>query len=112
MDELDSLRKKKMELMQQQYAASFDAQAGEEQQLQQQIAQLEFAIKQMMTPEALQRYSNVKLAHPEKAVHALVVLAQMVQRTPGMINDAVLKNVLVQVTPNKKETKLNLHGAI
>ena len=66
----------------------------------------------MMTPEALQRYGNLRLAHPEKAVQALVVLAQMSQNNPGMIDDVQLKNVLVRLSPQKKQTRLNLNGAI
>ena len=111
MDELDALRRKKVEMMQQQYTATLESQFHEEQQLQQQVAQLEVAMKQMMSPEALQRYSNVKLAHPEKALQALVVLAQLVQQNPGRIDDKILKNVLLQLS-HKKETRLNLHGAI
>lgn len=110
MSELEDLRRKKMELYKQNYSSV--SQSDEEQQLQQQVAQLEFALKQMMTPDALQRYGNVKLAHPEKAVQALVVLAQMSQNNPGMINDAQLKNVLVHLSPQKKQTRLNLNGAI
>ncbi len=111
MNELEALKRKKLEMMQQQYSATLESQMQEEQQLHQQIAQLEFAMKQMMSSEALQRYGNVKLAHPEKALQALVVLAQVVQRNHGRIDDKTLKNVLSQLS-NKTETRLNLHGAI
>lgn len=111
MGELDALRKKKIEMMQQQYASAFESQAQEEQQLQQQITQLEFAMKQMMSSEALQRYGSVKMVHPEKALQALVVLAQLVQKNPGRIDDQMLKNVLLQLS-QRKETRLNLHGAV
>ena len=114
MNDLDELRKKKMELYKQNYAAALQTSAEEEQQLQQQVYQLESALKQMMTPEALQRYGNVKLAHPETAIQALVILAQMAQtgNTGGMITDTGLKDVLTRLSQHKKQTKVNLHGAL
>lgn len=102
-----------MELYQQRSAEMLQQSTDEEQQLQQQLAQLEVVVKQMMTPQALQRYGTIKLAHPEKALQALVVIAQMAQAgNIGIIDDTQLKNVLLHITPQKKETKIKLHGAI
>lgn len=113
MSEIEDLRRKKMELYKQRYASVFQDAIDEEQQAQQQIAQLESGLKQLMTPDALQRYSNVKLAHPEKAVQALVVMAQLLESgNARAIDDTNLKNILAHLTPQKKETRMNLYGAI
>ena len=39
--------------------------------LQEQIAQLENVVKQYLTKEALQRYGNLKVAHPQKAMEII-----------------------------------------
>jgi len=63
-----------------------------------QVAVLENAIKPMMTREALTRYGTIKLVHPDKAVHALVVFAQMAQSGKlTSIDDAALKDVLIHL---------------
>lgn len=113
MSEAEDLRRKKMELYKQQYSSIVQDQSNEQQELWQQVQQLELNLKQVMTPDAVQRYGNVKLAHPEKAVQALVVLAQLVQNGElRAIDDSQLKSVLARLTPQKKQTRFNLHGAI
>ena len=113
MSELEDLRKKKIDLYKQQYASAMQSQLNEEMELQQQVSQLESNLKQMMTPDALSRYSNVKLAHPDKALQALVVMAQMLQTgNVRTIDDTQLKSVLMHITPEKKQARLKLHGAI
>lgn len=109
MNELEDLRRKKMDLFKQQAQSSI----SEDQQLAQQFQQLENGLKQVMTADAISRYSNVKLAHPETALQALVVIAQLLQSgNTSMIDDSQLKNVLLQLSSQKKQTRLNLHGAI
>ncbi len=113
MNELEELRKKKMELYKQQYATAMQSQLNEEMELQAQVSQLESNLKQMMTPDAIQRYSNLKLAHPQKAMQALLLIAQMFQTgNVRTIDDTQLKSVLMHITPEKKTTRLKLHGAI
>ena len=109
MSELEDLRRKKMDLFKQQAQSSI----SENQEFAQQFQQLENGLKQVMTVDALSRYSNVKLAHPETALQALVILAQLLQSgNTSFIDDAQLKNVLLQLSSQKKQTRLNLHGAI
>ncbi len=76
----------------------------EQMQLQQQIQQLEIIVKQKLTKKALERFGNVKAAHPEKAIQLLAVLGQAIQS--GQINeidDEQLKEILIKITPEKKE---------
>ena len=108
MPTLDEIRRKKLEaLMQQQNAQQLD----EESQLKQQIEQMESAVKQFFTKEALARYGNLKAAHQEKAIQVLVVLFQAIQKgqVQGKIEDSLLKKILEQLTPKKKE--FNIHRA-
>ena len=103
MDELETLRQKKLDQLQLQQQEQFN----QELQLAQQIGALENLVKPKLTKDALQRYSNVKSAHPEKAVQLLVILAQIVQsgKLPK-ITDEQLKSILLKITPKQKEFKI------
>ena len=82
-------------------------QAQEQQQLQQQIQQLEIMVKQALTKEALERYSNLKTAFPDRAVQLLVILAQAIQSGQiTKIDDNTLKEILKRLTPEKREFKI------
>jgi len=107
MDELEALKKKKLEELQRQQSAAMQEQVNEEAQVKQQIEQLEMMVKQVFTKEALIRYGNVKAAYPEKAVHVLVVLGQLLQQGKVKhIDDEQLKGLLQQLTPEKKDFKI------
>jgi len=77
-------------------------------QLQQEIATLEAIAKQHMTKEAIARYGNVKLAHQEVAVQALLVIVKGVQsgQIKGKIDNAEFKDLLKQIIGKKKEIKI------
>ena len=107
MDDLEGIKRKKLEELKRQYRKSVKNQLEEQAQLQQQIEQLEAVVRQIFTKEALQRYGNIKIAHPEKAVQLLVVLGQAMQQGQlQQIDDNQLKEILKQLTPEKKEFKL------
>ena len=107
MDELEKIRKKKLEQLQSMQQGNIQNQMQEEAQAQEQIGQLEILVKQKLTKDALQRYGNVKAAHPEKAVQLLVVLAQAIQQGQiGQVDDDTLKQILIKITPEKKEFKI------
>ena len=107
MDELEALKRKKLEELQNQQEAALQQLAGEQAQLEQQIEQLEAVVKQVFTKDALSRYGNIKAAHPEKAVQLLVVLGQLIQQGKiKQINDAQLKEILKKLTPEKKDFKI------
>ncbi len=107
MDELEALKRKKLEELQQEQANALTQQRDQENQLEQQIEQLEMVVKETFTKDALSRYGNIKAAHPEKAVQLLVVLAQLIQQGKiQQINDAQLKEILKKLTPEKKDFKI------
>ena len=106
MDELEQIRKRKLEQLQRLQQERIQP-SQEETQLQQQIEQLELIVKQALTKEALQRYGNLKAAHPEKAMQLLVILAQAIQQGQiSQVDDKTLKEILIKLTPEKKEFKI------
>ena len=83
-DELEVLRKKKLqELLQSQ------------QQLKEQIDQVEEHVKLVFTKGALQRFGNIKIAHPERALQVTMYLQQLMQKKHiKEITDEQLKHIL------------------
>lgn len=108
MDELEEIKKRKLQELRKRQFGQMQQQAQEQEQFQQQVQQLEIIVKQALTKEALERYGNLKTAFPEKAVQLLVILAQALQSGQiTKIDDATLKEVLARLSPKKKEFKIN-----
>src|SRR3989338_8293105 len=104
MDEMEEIRKRKLHELRKNQLEKIQQQSQEEQQLQQQIHQLESMVKQVLTREALQRYSNLKTAFPDRAVQLLVILAQAIQSGQiSKVDDNTLREVLKKLSPEKKE---------
>jgi len=102
MNDIEELKRKKLEELQRQQ--QFDS---EEEEIQQQIAQLELLIKKVLTKKALERYGNLKTAHPELAVQLLVLLGQAVQSGQiKTVDDEALKNLLMRLQPKKHRFKM------
>ncbi len=101
---LEEIRRKKLEEM----MKLQQRQAEEQAQIQNQIEQVESLVRQFLTKDALARYGNLKAAHQEKAMQLLVVLFQAIQKgqVKGKIEDSLLKKILEQLTPKKKEIKI------
>ena len=104
-DELEELRKRKLAELQAQQSNSIQKQAQEEEQVQAQIAELENLVKQYLEKDALVRYGNLKVAHTEKAIKVLAVLAQMIKqgRITRKIDDSNFREILKTLEPKKKE---------
>ena len=108
MPTLEEIKKKKLEQLMGLQQERLQGQAEEQAQLQQQIGQMENVAKQFLTKEALMRYGSLRAAHPEKAVQLLMVLLQAIQKgqVQGKIDDILLKKILEQLTPKKREIKI------
>lgn len=92
MSELEDIRNKKLESLQ------------EQQKLAKQVEMLESFVKQKLTKEALERFGNIKVADPEKAVQIVAVLAQLIQSNNlDKIDDRHMKLILLQMLPKKKD---------
>lgn len=103
MDELEEIKKRKLQELQEKQQEALQQHGQEEAQVNEQIEQLESIVKQVFTKEALQRYGNLKSAHPEKAVQVLVLLGQAIQQGQiKSLNDDQLKEILMKLSPKKE----------
>lgn len=102
MDEITELRKRRLAELQ-----ARSAEQGEEAQLQSQITQLDAIVKAKLSREALARYSNIKVAHPELWLQSLVVIAQLIQSgRVAELSDADYKAILEKLQPKKRDIKI------
>lgn len=103
-DELELIRQRKMqEMMARQQEAAL-----REEQARQLEAQKQSALRQILTPEARLRLSNLKMARPELAEaveNQLIMLAQS-GRIQQQIDDDTLKQLLQRIVPKKREIKI------
>jgi programmed cell death protein 5 len=103
-DELDSIRRKKLSALQQR--ASDEQKQG---QADQQVdAQKQALLKQILSPEARQRITNLKMVKhdfTDQLELQLIQLAQMC-KLPIPLSDAQLKQILIQLQSRKRETKI------
>jgi len=98
--ELEEIRRRKMAELQQRLAEE-EARRREE-------AERAAILKVILTPEARQRLSNVKVARPELAEAVERYLIQLAQsgRLKGQITDEMLRELLDKLTPKKRETRI------
>ena len=103
-EELEALRRRRMAEMQR---AAYDEQRRSQQQ-QQVDRQKQSIIRQILTPEARQRLSNIRMVKPEFAEELEMQLIQLAQsgRLQQQITDEQLKKTLVQLQSQKREVKI------
>lgn len=103
-DEIEEIRRRRMLQLQQQIA---EAQRQERAQREYEI-QKQAALRQILTPEARSRLTNLKMVKPEFADRIEVQLIQLAQA--GKINapltDEQLKAILKQLQEKRRETKV------
>ena len=99
--ELEAIRQRRMAEMQQQA----QNQAAQQEQAQRLEAQKQGVLRQILTSEARDRLANIRLANPQMAESVENQLIQLAQsgRLRGVIDDAMLKNILVHVSPQRRE---------
>jgi programmed cell death protein 5 len=101
MEDLDEVRKRKLQELQQR----IDAQQNQEAAFDAKLGQIESEVKKRLTKEALYRYSTIKTAHPELAVQVLSILVQLMQREK-IIDDQKLRRILELIQLQKKEMRI------
>jgi programmed cell death protein 5 len=103
-EELEELRRRKLLAMQQRYSEE-QRQAQMEQQVEQQKQAL---LRKILSPEARQRLTNLKMVKPEFTEQLELQLIQLAQqgKLPIPLSDAQLKQILVQLQTQKRETKI------
>lgn len=69
-----------------------------------QIEMLESIARKYLTKEALSRYGNLKIAHPEIAIKAIAAIAQAVQfgHLERPLTDKEFKELLIEIQKGKK----------
>uniref|UniRef100_A0A7C2NHP0 DNA-binding protein ENN70_08530 n=1 Tax=Archaeoglobus fulgidus TaxID=2234 RepID=A0A7C2NHP0_ARCFL len=105
MDELEEIRRRKLMELQKQK----ELEELQKEQMRRQIeAQKKAILRAILEPEAKERLSRLKLAHPEIAEaveNQLIYLAQS-GRIQSKITDQMLVEILKRVQPKKRETKI------
>lgn len=103
MDEIEAIKKRKLEQLQMQV----QKQQQEQAQVEQQIIALENMVKPRLTREALARFGNLKTGQPEIALKVLVVLGQLIQAGKiSTVDDYLLVEILKEIAPRKNEIKI------
>ncbi len=100
--ELAALRRKKLQQLQQKAASSEDQRQSQEEQLEQQKQEL---LRQLLSPEARQRLTNLKMIKPEFTDQRELQIIQLAQtgKLPVPLSDAQLKQILLQLQGKKRE---------
>jgi programmed cell death protein 5 len=103
-EELEELRRRKLLALQQKVAEE-QQQAQMEQQVE---LQKQALLKKILTPEARQRLTNLRMVRPEFTDQLELQLIQLAQqrKLPIPVTDAQLKQILVQLQAQKRETKI------
>ena len=106
-EELEELRKKKLQELQQQAALQESMEEQEEQQKQFE-AQKKAILRKILTNEARERLGRIKVARPEiveSIENQLIMLAQSGQ-LKNKINDEQLRMLLSKIVPKKRDFKI------
>jgi programmed cell death protein 5 len=107
-DELEAIRRRKMELLRQQQMHDSQAAAQQEQALAEMEAKKQAILRAILTPEARERLNTLRMTKPELVASVsdqLVALAQS-GRLKDKLNDDKLKNLLMQIQPKKRQMSI------
>lgn len=107
-DELNELRRRRMEDLQRQQQQQGAVEEEMARRQQQQEAQIHMILMQILEPEARERLNTIKLTRPDfaKSVEQQLVMLAQSGRLRGKISDDMLKNLLTQLMPQKKDYKI------
>jgi len=102
--ELEEIRRRKLMALQQRITEE-QRQAQAQQQLE---LQKQALLKKILTPEARQRLSNLKMVKPEFTEQLELQLIQLAQQGKLQIplTDEQLKQILIQLQAQRRETKI------
>jgi programmed cell death protein 5 len=109
MDDLEALRKKRLQELQQQ---AQDQEAFQEEQRTEYEEQKKTAMRAILTDEARERLGRIRVARPELAENLeqqLIMLAQS-GRLKSKINDQQLREILEKLLPKKRDITIRKRG--
>ena len=103
-DELDAIRQKKLAELQQQ---ALQEQAEEQKQADADV-QKEAILRQILTPEARARLTNIRMVKPQFSEQIEMQLIQLASsgRLKGRVTDEQLKSLLAQIQGKERERKV------
>jgi programmed cell death protein 5 len=103
-EELEAIRRRKLLAMQQKMTDD-QRQTQTDQQME---AQKQELLRQILSPEARQRLTNLKMVKPEFTEQLELQLIQLAQmgKVPVPMSDAQLKQILIQLQSRKREPKI------
>ena len=109
MSDIEELRRKRMQQLQQQQAAMQSESESQEQMRREVDAQKRQAMMQLLTPEARARLANIRLTKPEFVDQIEIQLIQLAQagRVQSQITDEQLKELLRKLIGKKREIKIS-----
>lgn len=105
MDELEALRRKKLQAMIAQQMKQKSEEATEEENEEAQISkQLQKLTEKILSPEANDRLNNLRIAMPEFARQVEILLVQLYQsgKITNIIDDEQFKQILMQLKSDKE----------
>lgn len=111
-DELEKLRKKRMQELQQETISEDELNEQEQQQQKQLEEQRKAILRTVLTIEARERLGRIKVARPEIAEnveHQLILLAQS-GRLKTKVTDQQLRELLQRIIPKKRDIKITRKG--
>ncbi len=108
MDELEEFKKRRLKELKEKALEKGEEEINAKLELQNQVEQLELLAKGHMTKDAIQRYGNLKSAHPEKAVQVLLIIGNLINhgQLKDKIDDVMLKDLLKKITEPRRKTKI------
>ena len=104
MDDLEELKRKKLQELQRQ----LQEEAVRQEQLRQVEEQKRIVLKSILTPEARSRLTNIKMARPEFAAQIEALLIQLAQagQVKQRITDEQLKDILRRLSAKRRDIKI------
>jgi programmed cell death protein 5 len=113
-DELERIRQRRLAEMQQQDARSAGEQEAQRRMQEQQEAQKEALLRAILSPEARERLTRVRIARPDQAEvleRQLILLAQS-GRIQHQLNDEEVKAILAKLFPPKRDISIRRKGSL
>jgi len=106
-EELEKLKRKRLQELQQQAALqeSLDEQERQQQEFEEQKKMI---LRAILTPEARERLGRIKIARPEIAgsIENQLIMAAQSGQLKNKINDEQLRMLLSRIMPKKRDIKI------